>query len=236
MFSRKTNTKLPTSHYALRGKHRLTQQTERSHERQQAAAFGLRAESMKGRHGLMRFFVTRLVSKRCYSRLRLCIYVNVCFFFPSSLSLWQGITRGASSLLLYFAGMHPALHRHENANRRILRQITGSDGVALVSCQWHHRGLLRGSGKSNQALALRGAEGPQTTEWFIQLLWSGRVIAQLPRDRRQTGQIRTLKREERSPLCTGVTCCQCNVAQYLIIALLRNVRTNKWLSFHPHDH
>lgn len=62
------------------------------------------------------------------------------FFF--CLSCWLKITRGIFPHLSHFLGMPRALHWQENANMRILNQITDNDSVALVRCQWHYRGLL----------------------------------------------------------------------------------------------
>lgn len=60
------------------------------------------------------------------------------------------------------------------------------------------------SGKSNQAVTLPGGKGPQTTEWFIQILWSDRVIFQLLWDWRQTEKIWTVRSEAQSLLYSAI--------------------------------
>ncbi len=97
-----------------------------------------------GSNGLIWCPVMLPVSKCCYTPH------TPCFVFLSmqqnsifiSLFCWLKITRGIFPRLSQFPGMPPALHWQENANRRILNQITQNDSVALVRCHWHYRGLL----------------------------------------------------------------------------------------------
>lgn len=59
--------------------------------------------------------------------------------------LLAGNNKGNIPSLVSFSWYTPCSsqpHRQENANRRILNQITDYDSVALVRCQWHYRGLL----------------------------------------------------------------------------------------------
>lgn len=87
-----------------------------------------------------------LQSVPCRERpLRISVKVKKTLFFSSFfsfLSYQLEITRRIFHHLSHFLGMLCNLHRQENANRRILNQITHYDSVALVRCQWHYIGLL----------------------------------------------------------------------------------------------